>query len=152
MPTQRQANIAFAILILAGCAYFAWVAQGFEATGLLASSGLPSRFFPQLLLTFVAVCAAGVLATYAVRGSAGDDEGETVFASPVEGARGLATLGVAVAGYWIWSAWGYVAMAAFLAPAACLAMGVRNPVIYAVVCLLFGAVYLVFTQTLGTRL
>ena len=46
--------------LIAACAYFAAVAQGFEAAGLLATSGLPSRFFPQLILAFTALCAAVV--------------------------------------------------------------------------------------------
>lgn len=29
MLTQRIANIAFGVMIIAACAYFAWVAQGF---------------------------------------------------------------------------------------------------------------------------
>ncbi len=54
MLTQRTANIVFEILMALACAYFAWVARGLEATGLLASSGLSSSFFPQVLLGFTA--------------------------------------------------------------------------------------------------
>ena len=69
MLTQRLANIVFAIALIVACAYFASVAQGFEAAGLLATSGLPSRFFPQLVLAFTALCAAVVAYGYAVRGT-----------------------------------------------------------------------------------
>jgi len=62
MLTQRAANIAFALFTLAACAWFAVIAQGFEASGLLASSGLPSKFFPQLMLGFTAACAVVVAA------------------------------------------------------------------------------------------
>lgn len=151
MLSQRLANVAFAILVLAGCVYFAVAAESFEAAGLLASSGLPSKFFPQLLLGFIAVCAAGVLAAYAARGSAGGDEGQLVYEKPIHALRGLLTLASLIAGFFIWQALGYVQMAAFLAAATCLSMGARNPAVYLAVCLLFAAIYLVFTQFLGTQ-
>ena len=151
MLSQRLANIVFMVLVLVGCVYFANLAQGFEAAGLLASSGLPSKFFPQLLLGFIGICAIGVLATYILKGKASADEAETVYEEPIHAFRGLLTLASVVAGYFIWQTWGYVAMAVFLAAATCLSMGVRNPVIYIVVYVLFGAVYLIFTQFLGTQ-
>ena len=151
MLTQRLANIIFTIAVLAAAAYFAWYAQGFEAAGLLAASGLPSKFFPQLLLAGIAICAVVVLITYWTRGSAGGDEGETVYEAPMDAVRGLSTLAVVIAAYVIWRIWGFVPMAAFLGPASCLAMGVRNPYVYVVVLALAGIVYLVFTQLLGTQ-
>lgn len=150
MLSQRLANIVFTVLVIIACAYFAVVAQGFEAAGLLASSGLPSRFFPQLLLGFTALCAAVVLYVYASKGEAGD-EGETVFASSAEARHGLLALVAAVVGYIVWLNFGYVAMALISGPLLCLAMGVRNPVIYGVVLALAAGVYLVFTQLLGTQ-
>lgn len=151
MLSQRLANIVFTILMLAAAAYFAWVAQGFEAAGLLASSGLPSKFFPQLLLAAMAICAGIVLITYLVNGAAGGDEGETVYGTPVDARRGVLTLAAVIAAYLVWRIWGFVPMAAFLGPATLLTMGVRNPVIYAVVLALAGGVYLIFTQLLGTQ-
>ena len=150
MLTQRLANIVFTILVIIGCAYFAVVAQGFEAAGLLASSGLPSRFFPQLLLGFTALCAAVVLYVYITKGEAGD-EGQTVFASSAEARRGLLALVAAVVSYVVWYNFGYVAMALISGPLLCMAMGVRNPFIYGVVLALAAGVYLVFTQFLGTQ-
>ena len=150
MLSQRLANIVFTVLVIIACAYFAVVAQGFEAAGLLASSGLPSRFLPQLLLGFTALCAAVVLYVYASKGEAGD-EGETVFASSAEARLGLLALVAAVVGYIVWLNFGYVAMALISGPLLCLAMGVRNPVIYGVVLALAAGVYLVFTQLLGTQ-
>ncbi len=152
MLSQRLANIVFTLLVLVGCAYFAWQAEGFEAAGLLASSGLPSKFFPQLLLGLVAICAVIVLLTYALTGEAGGDADGTVYDAPVGALRGLATLGALIAAYVIWRSWGYLPMALFLGPACLLTMGVRNPVIYVVVLALAGGVYLVFTQLLGTPL
>ena len=150
MLTQRLANIVFTILVIIACAYFAVVAQGFEAAGLLASSGLPSRFFPQLLLGFTALCAAVVLYVYVTRGEAGD-EGQTVFASFSEARRGLLALVAAVVSYIVWINFGYIPMALISGPLLCLAIGVRNPVIYGVVLALAAGVYLVFTQLLGTQ-
>ena len=150
MLTQRLANIVFTVLVIIACAYFAVVAQGFEAAGLLASSGLPSRFFPQLLLGFTALCGAVVLYVYATKGEAGD-EGQTVFTSFAEARRGLLALAAAVVSYVVWLNFGYVVMALISGPLLCLAMGVRNPVIYGVVLALAASVYLVFTQLLGTQ-
>ena len=150
MLTQRMANIVFTILVIIACAYFAVVAQGFEAAGLLASSGLPSRFFPQLLLGFTALCAAVVLHVYITKGEAGD-EGQTVFASSAEARRGLLALVAAVVSYVVWYNFGYIAMALISGPLLCMAMGVRNPFIYGVVLALAAGVYLVFTQFLGTQ-
>ena len=150
MLSQRAANIVFAILVIMACAYFAYVAQGFEAAGLLASSGLPSRFFPQLLLGFTAVCAAIVLVVYITKGAAGD-EGQTVFAAPADARRGMLALAAAVASYIVWQIFGYIAMAICSGPLLCVAMGVRSPLIYGVVLALAGGIYLVFTQLLGTQ-
>lgn len=152
MLSQRIANIVFLTVVLAAAAYFAWVAEGFVAAGLLASSGVPSKFFPQLLLGGIAICAGIVLIEYIVRGAAGGDGGKTVYGAPVDARRGLLTLAATVAAYVIWRIWGYVPMALFLGPATLLAMGVRNPVIYAVVPGLAGLVYLTFTRLLGTQL
>ena len=152
MLTRRTANIAFAIFVLIACAWFAWLAEGFEAAGLLASSGLPSKFFPQAVLGFTAFCALGVLAAYAFRGHAGGDEGKLVFAHPSQALRGLLTMVVAIVCLFIWTRWGFVPMAVFMGPACVLAMGVRKPAIHAVVLGLAAIIYLVFTQILGIQL
>lgn len=152
MLSQRLANIVFAILILAVCAYLAYVAEGFKAVGLLASSGLPSKFFPQLMLGFTGICAIGVMLTYIIKGEASEGERKVVYDEPGDARRGLLTLVAVVAGYFIWQTWGYVPMALFVGAATLIAMGVRNPFIYVVVYLIFGAVYLVFTQLLGTQI
>ena len=152
MLTQRLANILFAILILIACAYFAWVAEGFAAAGLLASSGLPSKFFPQLTLGFIAVCAVIVALTYLLRGSAGGDEGETVFGGGGDVRRGLLMLVVAVVCYLIWTNFGFIPMAVLMGPLSLLAMGIRSIWIYLTVLILTALIYLVFTQLLGVQL
>ncbi len=151
MLSQRVANIAFMIILLIAAAYFYVQAEGFEAAGLLASSGLPSKFFPQLLLGLIGLCAVIVLATYVIKASAGGDEGQMVYAAPIDARRGLLTLVAVLVAYAIWRNWGYVPMVLFLGPATLVTMGVRNPVIYAVVLALGGFIYLVFTQLLGTQ-
>ena len=153
MLTQRLANTVFSIVIILACAYFAWVAEGFVAAGLLASSGLPSKFFPQLLLAFTALCAVIVLYTYAKHGKASEEDVKKpmVFASGADARRGLLALAATVACYLIWREFGYIAMAAVAGPLMCLAIGVRNPVIYIVNLALAGGIYLVFTQLLGTQ-
>lgn len=134
------------------CGWFAWLAQGFETSGLLASSGLPSKFFPQLTLAATAICAAIVVFVYATRGHAGTDAGETVFDAPGDARRGLLMLLVAVAGYFLWREAGFIPMAVLLGPASLLAMGVRNVWIYVAVLALTALVWAAFTQLLGVQL
>ncbi len=152
MLSQRTANLIFVALILGASGYFAWVAEGFVTSGLLASSGLPSKFFPQLMLGIVAICAVVVGYQYFFQGAAGDDEGETVFANVGEARQGILMLLVAVACYFIWRSFGFLPMAALMGPLSLLAMGVRQPLIYVVVLALTGAITLVFMYGLGVQL
>ena len=152
MLTQRLANVVFAVLIVAICVWFAIVAEGFEASGLLASSGLPSKFFPQLLLGCTSVCGVVVAYLYLTKGHAGGDEGETVFANFAEARRGLLMLVVAVAGYWIWHRFGFIPMAICLGPLSLAVMGVRTISHYGIVLLLTALIYLVFTYVLKVQL
>lgn len=152
MLSQRIANLFFAGFILIACAYFAWVAEGFETSGLLATSGLPSKFFPQLMLALTAICALIVGVQYWTSGSSGDDGGETVFNNGGEARRGLLMLAVSVACYLIWRQFGFIPMAVLLGPLSLIAMGVRNPIIYGVVLALTALIYMIFTQALGIQL
>lgn len=152
MLSQRTANLVFIAIILAVSAYFAWVAEGFVTSGLLASSGLPSKFFPQLMLGLIGVCGLIVGYQYLVRGEAGGDGDETVFANGGEAVRGIAMLGVAVLCYFIWRSYGFLPMAVLLGPLSLAAMGVRQPVIYGVVLALTAIITLIFTYGLGIQL
>ncbi len=152
MLTQRTANIIFSILIVIAAGYFAYVAQGFKASGLLASAGLPSKFFPQLLLAITAICAVIVALHYLLNGHAGGDEGETVFANGGEAIRGLLVLGVAVLCYFVWRHVGFIPMATMMGPLCLLAMGVRSVKHYVVTLALAGFIYLVFTHLLNIQL
>jgi hypothetical protein len=152
MLTQRLANIIFTAILLIACGWFAWIAQGFEAAGLLASSGLPSKFFPQLLLAFIAVCALIIAYLYLFKGETGEDVHETVFANLGEARRGLLTMVVAVVCYFVWQHLGFVPMALAMGPLSLLAMGVRSIWQYVTVLMLTGFTYLVFTQLLNIQL
>ena len=152
MPTQRLANIAFAVITIIACAYFAAVAEGFEAAGLLASSGLPSKFFPQLMLGFVALCAAAAAASYARRTEAERDGDQPVYADAGSARRGLLMLAVSLLCFFVWVKFNYVAMAALLGPLSLLAMGVRARWMYAAVPALTALVYAFFALLLGVPL
>ena len=152
MLTQRTANLFFVAIILAACGYFAWVAEGFTTSGLLASSGLPSKFFPQLMLGLTAICAVIVGYAYWTHGAAGGDDGQTVFSNAREGRQGILMLVVAVVCYLLWRHVGFLPMAILLGPLSLLAMGVFKPVIYVVVLALTAIVTLVFAYGLGVQL
>ncbi len=151
MLRQRTANLVFLIAILAACAYFAWMAEGFVTSGLLGSQGLPSKFFPQLTLGITALCALIVGYQYIAGGGAGD-AGETVFKSETEARQGILMLTVAVACYLIWRNFGFVAMAVLLGPLSLIVMGVIRPWIYVVVLALTAFITGVFIYGLGIQL
>jgi len=151
MLSQRLANIIFAAALLVACAYFAWTAEGFETSGLLASSGLPSKFFPQLMLGCMAICAVLVGFSYAFGGGE-PDEVDTVFADGGAAVRGLLMLGVCILCYVVWRSYGFIPMAVLLGPLSLLAMGIFKPAIYVVVLVLAAFIYAVFTYGLGIQL
>lgn len=152
MLTQRLANCVFTIVVIVACIIFAVIAQRFEASGLLASSGLPSKFFPQLSLAITAVCALIVFLLYAFRGAAGDDGQELVFADAAHARRGLLMLVLSVVCYLIWLYLGFIPMAVVLGPVSLLVMGVRAPRLYLIVVALTVLIYLVFTRLLNIQL
>lgn len=152
MLSQRIANTVFALLVILISFYFAWIAEGFEASGLLASSGLPSKFFPQLILGTIIACAIITCYLYGIKGEAGGDAGETVFDNAGDARRGILMLIVSVVCYLSWRSFGFVPMAILLGPLSLLAMGIKQPYIYATVWGLTGCVYLVFTYLLGIQL
>lgn len=151
MLTQRAANIGFNLLMLALAAWFALVAEGFETSGLLAGTGLPSKFFPQLILGCMALCSLVVLALYLARGETGGDFGDFVFADFGEARRGILTLIVALACCAIWMRWGFVPMAIVLGPACALAMGASSVRMHLCLLAITGAVYVLFALFLGVQ-
>lgn len=152
MLSQRTANLVFVVLILGGAAYFAWVAEGFVTSGLLASQGLPSKFFPQLTLALTGLCAVIVGIQCLTGRDQNEDDKETVFESGPEARQGLLMLAVAVICYVIWRNFGFVPMAVLLGPMSLLAMGVRAPLIYLIVWALTAAITAIFIYGLGIQL
>ena len=152
MLTQRLANIVFAILLVVACGWFAWIAQDFKAAGLLASSGLPSKFFPQLTLAFTALCAVVVAYQYYRHGESGGDAAEKVFRDGVHAIRGVLMLVVAIACYFIWKEFGFIPMAAAMGPLSLMAMGVKKPLIYVVILAITAVVFFIFTRLLNVPL
>ncbi|WP_025772097.1 hypothetical protein [Thioalkalivibrio sp. HK1] len=152
MLNQRTANLVFVVLIISACGYFAYLAQGFTTSGLLASSGLPSKFFPQLMLGITAFCAAIVGYRYLVHGNAGGEEDESVFADGKEARQGLSMLVVAGACYSIWLFFGFLAMAVLLGPLSLLAMGVRAPSTHFIVLFLTAFITMIFVFGLDVDL
>jgi hypothetical protein len=151
MLSQRTANLVFLVAILAACGYFSWVAEGFVTSGLLASQGLPSKFFPQLTLGITALCAVIVGFLYLTRGSVGDAD-ESVFENVKAARQGILMLAVAVVCYLIWRNFGFVPMAVLLGPLSLLAMGVSRPMIYVIVLALTAFITALFTYGLGIQL
>ena len=152
MLSQRVANLIFVAIIIVACGYFAWVAEGFTTSGLLAGAGLPSKFFPHLVLGFTALCALITGYNSLVRGATGGDGEKMIFASTREARQGLLMLVVTVACDVIWRHFGFLPMAIMLGPLGLLAMGVFKPLIYVVVLALTAGITLVFTFGLGARL
>lgn len=152
MPTQRAANIVFALAVIVACLCFIWLARSFELTGFSRDAGLSAKFFPQLVLGFTGLCALVVAVLYAARGSAGGDAGQKVFAAPGDARRSALTLAAAVLSCGVWVNFGFLPMAALMGPLTLLAMGVRSAKTYMVVLALAAMVYVVFTRLLGVQL
>lgn len=152
MFSQRAANLVFLVIVICACAYFAWAAESFTTSGLLAGAGLPSKFFPQLMLGITALCALAAGYGCLARGGSGGDDGETVFAGANEARQGLLMLLVAVSCYAIWRNFGFLPMALLLGPLSLLAMGVFKPLLCGIVLALTAAVTLIFTYGLGVGL
>ena len=142
----------FVIFVLLACGYFGWVAEGFVTSGLLASSGLPSKFFPQLTLGLTGVCAVVIGYLYYTQGAASEDEDTYVFQNTAEARQGILVLIAVVISYLVWRQFGFIAMAILLGPLSLIGMGIKNPVIYAVVLALTGFIAVVFIYGLGVQL
>lgn len=152
MLSQRLANIVFAVVLIGACAYLSSIAWGFEAVGLLGTSGVPPSFFPLLMLGLIVLAALLVLIAYARHGEAGGDAGEMVYESAGDARRGVLMIALAVACYLVWTNSGFIPMAALMSLGGLVVMGVRSPAIYATVALLAVAIYFLFTRVLGAQL
>ena len=152
MLSQRIANLIFVAIIICACGYFAWIAESFTTSGLLASSGLPSKFFPQLMLGIMSICALIVGYQYFTNKIMNGDEDQTVFKNAIEARQGILMVVVALVCYIVWREIGFVAMALIIGPISLLSMRIYKPLIYGVVLGLTGLITLIFTFGLGIRL
>lgn len=150
MLTQRLANVAFAILVLLAAVWFGSLALDFQESGLLATSGLSSKFFPLTILTVVVACGLVVLWQYTAGGV--DDEHEKVFGHWVEALRGAMIFGVAIACFLIWSRFGFIPMALVIGPACAFVMGVRSVPVHALLVVVGYVIYLIFSGLLGIQI
>ena len=148
MLRKRIGNIIFAAFLILASVYFGWLAEGFETTGLLATSGLPSKFFPQLMLGCSAICAGIVIWHYVVR----DQEQEFVFVTSSDARRGALMLLVSIISYFIWRELGFVPMVVVFGPLSLLAMGIKQIGIYVIVWALSALIWVIFTFVLGVQL
>lgn len=150
MISQRLANLIFAIIMMAVVVYMGWIAWGFQ-TPALGDATLPTKFFPLVLLGFIAFCITVYACEYMLMGGSGGDGDEVVFYSHAQARRGLLTLIAAVASYLIWQSFGFIAAGVFATPAVALAMGNRRAAHLLVIFAGSGVIFLVFTYVLGTQ-
>ena len=150
MISQQRANLFFAAILLFLAGWMAWIAWGFE-TPALGDATLPTKFFPLVLLGFIAVCTVIYAREYIVHGQSGGDGDEVLYQNAKQAKTGLLTLAAVVISYGLWQQFGFLIAGLFATPAIAFAMGTRNLSHYVVI--VAGAVmtYLVFTYGLGTQ-
>lgn len=150
MISQQRANLFFAVILLSLAGWMAWIAWGFE-TPALGDATLPTKFFPLVLLGFIAVCTVIYAREYIVHGESGGDGDEVLYQDIKQAKTGLLTLAAVVVSYGLWQQFGFLAAGFFATPAVAFAMGTRKISHFFVI--FAGAVitYLVFTYGLGTQ-
>ena len=150
MISQRSANLVFALILLVLSGWMALIAWGFE-TPALGDATLPTKFFPLVLLGFIAVCTVIYAREYIVHGQSGGDGDEILYQDKKQAKTGLLTLASVVFSYMLWQQFGFVVAGLFATPAIAFAMGTRKITHYAIIAVGAGITYLVFTHGLGTQ-
>ena len=150
MISQRSANLVFALTLLALAGWLAVIAWGFE-TPALGDATLPTKFFPLVLLGFIAVCTVIYAREYIVYGQSGGDGDEVLYQDIKQAKTGLLTLASVVFSFMLWQQFGFVIAGLFATPAVAFAMGTRKIMHYAIIAVGAGITYLVFTHGLGTQ-
>ena len=150
MITQRAANLIFAVMLLVSSGWMAVIAWGFE-TPALGDATLPTKFFPLVLLAFIAFCTVIYAREYIVHGHSGGDGDEALYQDAKQAKTGLLTLAAVIFSYGLWQQFGFLIAGLFATPAIAFAMGTRKPSHYAVIAMGAGVTYLVFTYGLGTQ-
>ena len=150
MISQRSANLIFALLLLILTAWMAWIASHFQ-TPALGDATLPTKFFPLILLGFIALCVVIYAREYIYFGHSGGDGDEQLYKDSTQAKAGLLTLASACLSYVIWQEFGFMAAGVFATLAISFSMGARQVSHFAII--IIGAVltYAVFTYGLGTQ-
>ena len=150
MISQRSAKLVFALILLVLSGWMAVIAWEFE-TPALGDATLPTKFFPLVLLGFIAVCTVIYAREYIVHGQSGGDGDEVLYQDKKQAKTGLLTLASVVFSYMLWQQFGFVIAGLFATPAVAFAMGTRKLTHYAIIAVGAGITYLVFTHGLGTQ-
>ena len=150
MISQRIANLVFAVMLLVSSGWMAVIAWGFE-TPALGDATLPTKFFPLVLLAFIAFCTLTYAREYLVYGQSGGDGEDVLYQNSGQAKTGLSTLAAVVISYGLWQQFGFIVAGLFATPAIAFAMGTRKLSHYAVIAIGAGVTYLVFTYGLGTQ-
>ena len=150
MISQRSANLVFALILLVLSGWMAVIAWRFE-TPALGDATLPTKFFPLVLLGFIAVCTVIYAREYILYGQSGGDSDDVLYQDKEQAKTGLLTLASVVLSYMLWQQFGFVIAGLFATLAVAFSMGTRKLTHYAIIAAGAGITYLVFTYGLGTQ-
>ena len=150
MISQRNANLAFAAILLIFSAVMAWIAWGFQ-TPPLGDATLPTKFFPLVLLGFVVFCIITYSREYLIYGQSGGDGDDVLYQDAKQASSGLMTLASSVVSFMLWREFGFMVAAIFATPAIAFSMGTRKVSHFAIIIIGAISTYLVFTYGLGTQ-
>ena len=150
MISQRTANLIFAAILFLFSGWMAVIAWGFE-TPALGDATLPTKFFPLVLLGFIAFCTVIYAREYMVHGQSGGDGDDVLYQNARQAKTGLLTLASVLVSYGLWQQFGFMIAGMFATPAIAFAMGTRKLSHYAIIAIGAGVTYLVFTYGLGTQ-
>ena len=150
MISQRNANLVFALILLVLSGWMAVIAWGFE-TPALGDATLPTKFFPLVLLGFIAFCTVIYAREYIVHGQSGGDGDDVLYHNSKQAKTGLLTLASVVMSFLLWQQFGFLVAGLFATPAIAFAMGTRQLAHYAIIAVGAVITYLIFTYGLGTQ-
>ena len=150
MLSQRSANLCFAVILLILSGWMAVIAWGFE-TPALGDATLPTKFFPLILLGFIAFCTVIYTREYIIYGQSGGDGDDVLYQDSRQAKTGLLTIASVVVSYGLWHQFGFLTAGLFATPAVAFAMGTRKISHYGIIAVGAVVTYLVFTYGLGTQ-
>ena len=150
MISQRTANLVFAVMLLVSSGWMSVIAWGFK-TPALGDATLPTKFFPLVLLGFIAFCTVIYAREYIVYGQSGGDGDDVLYQNAKQAKTGLLTIAAVLISYGLWQQFGFMIAGMFATPAIAFAMGTRKLSHYAIIAIGAVVTYLVFTYGLGTQ-